>query len=82
VLTQQQAEFLFALVECYPRAATFDHLTARLWGADEPENPALSIRTVVSHLRRKLEPLRLDIQGLYGAGYRLKFLGSNVERKD
>lgn len=71
-LTPQEARVLCALHEASPSASHRDALICALYGySDEPEDPMVVLRPIITRLRRKLEPLGVRIDAVINLGYRL-----------
>ena len=72
-LTVQEVAMFVALREAFPRLRSRDQLLADLyWHRHEGEEPAVKIVDVwICKLRKKLEPLRVEIETHWGRGYRM-----------
>jgi DNA-binding response OmpR family regulator len=76
-LTRKEALVVEALVDANHRLTSLDVLIEKVWG-DCPDGGPLTardgIRTLVCHLRKKLEKVGWTIRAQKGHGYRLERL--------
>lgn len=74
-LQRQTFVLLEALHEIHPRAARYDFLIARLWPVeDEPDSAVKIAQVAVCKMRRLLSRTALEIETVWGVGYRLKWM--------
>jgi len=69
-----ESSMMRALLNSWPLIVEHDSMISWLYGADEPSNPAASLRILKSSLAKKLKHSGLQITTDYGFGYRLEFL--------
>lgn len=67
------AELMVALVEAFPKPATFEFLIRRVWGDDDDRliDPVANLRTRISMLRAAIAPLGFSVDVLHGRGWKL-----------
>lgn len=66
------AELLYVLAQCWPRVATYDHIEDGVWGNSvELVKPHATISLYVHRARPLLARLGIQIQNIFGQGYRL-----------
>jgi len=87
-LTPMEAVVLDLLARSYPDIAAWDRLLQANYGTAvrEPHYAEQVIKVRVSHLRRKLAPLGVEIRNIYRAGYclvlhRMEGEGLSIELK-
>ena len=75
-LSPQPAEILFILRQHQPEGASFERISALLWGkGDWPVTARNLIHVRATMLRKLIGPLGLSIEGIHGWGLRLKVDG-------
>lgn len=73
-LSPTQADIFYLLDKRIGRFISTERLIARLWSrGDEPGHPEVTLRTHMTALRHRLEPLGLRIESRRNHGYRLTF---------
>jgi DNA-binding response OmpR family regulator len=71
-LTAREAEILHILVDEMPKLLHSDRILSKLYGfAEEPENSRQCLTVHIYRLRKKLVPLKVDIQCVMSRGYRV-----------
>lgn len=71
-LTRQQAEILSIIADAGRRTVLQERILIRLCGwRDHPEHGETLIRVQIARIRKRIEPLGIEIVSVYGKGYRI-----------
>jgi DNA-binding response OmpR family regulator len=72
-LTGKEAEVAYALAESMPMGIGRERLATKVWGATQDiEAAEWSLRVYVQKLRKKIAPIGLRINCIWGTGYRME----------
>lgn len=71
----RQAELLFVLLENMPEPVPIIRLIQRMYGALEPQEPEMCVRSYIRHLKKSLKGSGYEVKNRYGFGYSLRPLG-------
>lgn len=67
-LRPQEAELLFILHRRRPAVVSYDSIIMGIWSTEEPEKARHSLKVMLSHIRRKVAPICVDIRTSWGEG--------------
>lgn len=73
-LLRRGIEIMSILVKAFPAEVDYDRLIIAVWGVCEPADPRMQLRVQASLIRRRVQPIGLDIKAVYHCGYRLVML--------
>ena len=72
-LSPREAEIMHCLVHAQPLCVPRERLISRVWNGCDITDADNLLSQMVMRLRRKLSPLGVSIESLYGAGIRVRF---------
>jgi DNA-binding response OmpR family regulator len=75
-LSPTQAEIIYSLAEAMPLPLAHERLFAKLWGQNPIDNPEVTLRVIVTKLRKKIKPAGMNIKSVWGVGYALEYGGA------
>jgi DNA-binding response OmpR family regulator len=70
-ITRRQADILAVLVKRMPMIVSYSILIEQVWSSSETESTANTLKVHISKIRRKLLPLGLKVERVWGRGFRL-----------